>query len=82
MPFRAPTSFHDTSGTKKYKENCITTVQEYKIREDAYFIKNQCCESGMFIPDPTTAPKEEKIFFLCRTIFGSHKYHRLYIVYF
>jgi hypothetical protein len=33
---------------------------------------------SLFIPDPTTAPKKEgEIYFVCPTIFCSHKYHKI-----
>jgi hypothetical protein len=69
MPFRAPTSFHDTSGTKKIQENCITEVHEYKVREDTYFIKNQCSNNS--------AKRGGGKNCLCPTTFCSHKYHKI-----
>ncbi len=66
MPFRAPTSFHDTSGTKKIQ---IKLYYYYYY----YLLKISVADSGCF----SRIRDQQQHQNLNRTIFCSHKYYKI-----
>jgi hypothetical protein len=57
--------------------NFIHTIKYAVHKPPVKKRKKQCCGSGMFIPDPTTATKEKGEKLVVRPFFGGQKYHTI-----